>query len=134
MNAAVPSQRAEFAIPPTEDGARHRAPHSPAVYLCGNSLGLMPVRTRAAVVGELDKWSQFGVEGHFRGDVPWVSIEDTVVPLAEQVVGAQPGACARARVCLRWRCRCPSRDRAALAADPPPSPRPPARRCSCAVP
>lgn len=91
VDAAWPSKRSEFAIPPTEEGARYRTPGTPAVYLCGNSLGLMPARTRTAIVEELDKWSAYGVEGHFRGERPWVSIEDTVVPLAEALVGAQPG-------------------------------------------
>lgn len=89
--------RSEFAIPLTEHDAKYRAPGSPAVYLCGNSLGLMPSRTRTAIVGELDKWSHYGVEGHFRGERPWVSIEDTVVPLSEALVGAQPGACSTGR-------------------------------------
>ena len=35
------------------------------IYLCGNSLGLQPKRTREYVQEELDKWAECGVEGHF---------------------------------------------------------------------
>ena len=90
LDACVPSLRHEFALPHTEAGALRRAVGAPVVYLCGNSLGLMPRRTRAAVTEELDKWERFGVEGHFRSAAPWVSIEDTVVPLAAALVGASP--------------------------------------------
>lgn len=64
-------------------------------YLCGNSLGLMPRRTRGAIDRELDAWGARGVEGHFRhpgvdeGCVPWVDIDLPVVPLLAPVVGAQ---------------------------------------------
>jgi hypothetical protein len=73
VDAQVPSKRAEFCIPPTEageggaDGPRYRVAGTPSVYLCGNSLGLPPARTRAYVNAELDKWAQHGVEGHFKG-------------------------------------------------------------------
>lgn len=51
---------------PSEPGARYRPVGSPAVYLCGNSLGLAPKRTRAYISEELTKWETHGVEGHFR--------------------------------------------------------------------
>ena len=58
--------RAQFCIPPTADTAKIRAHGSECVYLCGNSLGLQPKGTRACIAEELDKWAEFGVEGHFR--------------------------------------------------------------------
>lgn len=62
----MPTKRAEFSIPPTEHGAVYRVSGSPSVYLCGNSLGLAPKRTRAYLNEEMDKWEAYGVEGHFR--------------------------------------------------------------------
>ena len=86
----MPSQRAQFCLPGTPASATARPLASPAVYLCGNSLGLQPSRTRACVLEELDMWAAHGVEGHFLGARPWVSIEDTVVPGVAALVGAAP--------------------------------------------
>ena len=66
MDAIVPSRRSEFSVPPTEHGAAYRAAGGPAVYLCGNSLGLAPKRTRAYLEEEMTKWETYGVEGHFK--------------------------------------------------------------------
>ena len=62
----VASFRAQFHFPsPPGPEARYRQGY-PCTYLCGNSLGLQPLRTRAYVNEELDKWSIHGVEGHFK--------------------------------------------------------------------
>jgi kynureninase len=37
-------------------------------YLCGHSLGPLPRAARALVQGELSRWSERAVEGHFDGD------------------------------------------------------------------
>lgn len=37
----------------------------PAVYLCGNSLGLQPKNLAEYIQAELDVWAELGVEGHF---------------------------------------------------------------------
>jgi len=75
--------RAEFEIPRGPDGG-------PCVYLTGNSLGLMPKATRAAVLQELDDWARLGVEGHFHAKHPWYPYhEDLREPLAA-LVGATP--------------------------------------------
>jgi kynureninase len=59
---ALKGFRARFAFP------RQRGPEGErdTVYLVGNSLGLMPLATRDAVVRELDAWAALGVDGHFR--------------------------------------------------------------------
>ena len=57
--------RSEFAFPVRTDG-------TPWVYLCGNSLGLMPLAVPAAMQVELDSWARYGVEGHFEGPHPWI--------------------------------------------------------------
>lgn len=60
------------------------------VYFCGNSLGLQPKRTRELVAAELTKWGQCGVNGHFTGERPWVSIDETVTGASARIVGAEP--------------------------------------------
>ncbi|ODV97930.1 hypothetical protein PACTADRAFT_73591 [Pachysolen tannophilus NRRL Y-2460] len=64
-----------------------------SIYLCGNSLGLMPKSVRAAINDELDAWSARGVESHFRhpgnNKTPWVDIDLPVVPLLSPIVGAK---------------------------------------------
>lgn len=39
---------------------------------------------------ELDKWSEHGVEGHFKPVRPWVSIDETVEAGSARIVGASP--------------------------------------------
>ncbi len=82
--------RDEYLFPPTEQGAVHRKEGAPAVYLCGNSLGLQPKAVRTEVNAELDKWAQFGVEGHFKSDLPWVTVDETVHEASARIVGALP--------------------------------------------
>jgi kynureninase len=74
--------RDEFLIPPHG--------HGDQVYLCGNSLGLQPRATRAALLDELDAWAQFGVEAHFQGKHPWMPYHNEVRENLAELVGAQP--------------------------------------------
>ncbi|MEZ4920212.1 MAG: kynureninase [Saprospiraceae bacterium] len=62
----------------------------PVYYFCGNSLGLQPKATREALVAELDQWAEHGVEGHFRGENPWMYYHRFLKPQAAKVVGAKP--------------------------------------------
>ena len=57
--------RAEFSLPEARNGLS-------CVYLCGNSLGLMPYAARDLVQQELDDWARLGVRGHFSGRRPWM--------------------------------------------------------------
>ncbi len=57
--------RARFAQPAAADGAAK-------VYLCGHSLGLMPLAARTAVTQELDDWARLAVEGHEQARRPWI--------------------------------------------------------------
>lgn len=79
---ALASYRAEFLIP-QHDG-------SDIAYFCGNSLGLQPRSTRAAVTEELDAWAELGVEGHFRAARPWLTFHETLRDGLAEVVGAMP--------------------------------------------
>lgn len=79
--------RDEFLIPPHE---RHDGRLSDSVYFCGNSLGLQPRAVRDAVNAELDYWRELGVEGHFKGRLPWMDYHEFVRDDLAAVVGAQP--------------------------------------------
>ncbi len=74
--------RDEFHVP------RHGA--GEVTYFCGNSLGLQPRATRAAVETELDAWAESAVEGHFRGDLPWMDYHAFVRDDLATLVGALP--------------------------------------------
>ncbi|HRQ65555.1 MAG TPA: kynureninase [Xanthomonadaceae bacterium] len=84
LDATCPlaSFRDRFLIPPHGDGEQ--------VYFCGNSLGLQPRDTRAEVEAELEAWARHGVEGHFRGDYPWMHAHTFVREHLAEVVGALP--------------------------------------------
>lgn len=63
----------------------------PAVYLAGNSLGLMPKRAREYVERDLADWAALAVEGHFKAKRPWFSYHEQFKDLAARLVGARPG-------------------------------------------
>lgn len=73
--------RNAFLIPPHEGRDAH--------YFCGNSLGLQPRAVREALVAELDYWGELGVEGHFKGRLPWMDYHEFVREDLAAVVGAQ---------------------------------------------
>jgi kynureninase len=60
------------------------------IYLCGNSLGLAPKTARALVEEELEAWARLGVEGHFRGNHPWMPYHRLLREPMARVVGALP--------------------------------------------
>ncbi len=76
--------RGRFHIPPGPDG-------SECVYLCGNSLGLQPRSTEAALLQELADWRELGVEGHFKARNPWLPYHEFLTDSYARLVGAQPG-------------------------------------------
>jgi len=60
------------------------------IYFLGNSLGLQPKKAKEELNKILDQWGQYGVEGFFKGDQPWIDYHDQLTePLAE-IVGALP--------------------------------------------
>ncbi|MEO0628159.1 MAG: kynureninase [Bacteroidota bacterium] len=60
------------------------------VYLCGNSLGLQPKTTEAAIQQELEDWKKLGVEGHFKARNPWMPYHHFLRDAMAKVVGAKP--------------------------------------------
>lgn len=60
------------------------------IYFCGNSLGLQPKSTAAAVENELKNWREKGVEGHFIGEKPWVKYHHLSKASLSKLLGATP--------------------------------------------
>jgi kynureninase len=60
------------------------------LYLCGNSLGLMPRSARRFVDEELEDWSNLAVEGHFDGRRPWYAYHELFSTSVAKIVGAKP--------------------------------------------
>lgn len=75
--------RNEFEMPLAHDG-------SESIYLTGNSLGLMPKRTRDHVNAELDDWARLGVDGHLNARHPWLPYHEFVAEPLARLVGAKP--------------------------------------------
>ncbi|KAK6766801.1 hypothetical protein RB195_026215 [Necator americanus] len=65
-------------------------PESDSIYLCGNSLGLMPKATERIMMEQLDKWAKMGVFGHTKGDLPWAHCDECAVEGVAELVGAKP--------------------------------------------
>ena len=73
--------RKAFELPRAADG-------TPLVYLCGNSLGLLPKAAATRVHAELEAWGRLGVEAHFEGRHPWYSYGAPLCGPLGRLVGA----------------------------------------------
>jgi len=73
--------RNEFHVPLQKNGEEH-------IYMCGNSLGLQPKRTKEFLNQELDDWATFGVEGHFHAKNPWLPYHEFLSESYAKIVGA----------------------------------------------
>lgn len=58
------------------------------IYLCGNSLGLQPKRTKQLLLSQLANWGNKAVEGWFEGEDAWMFYHKRVNALAAKIVGA----------------------------------------------
>jgi kynureninase len=74
--------RSRFALPTQADG-------TPSLYLCGHSLGLMPLRARDLVAQELDDWAHLGVLGHEHATRPWIPYHENLTAGLAYLSGAQ---------------------------------------------
>ena len=77
------SFRKKFHIPKNKDGRE-------VLYLCGNSLGLMPKINREYILQELEDWKNLGVEGHFHAKNPWMPYHELLADPMAEIVGALP--------------------------------------------
>jgi kynureninase len=79
-NNGLGNFRSQFLIPPHEN--------KDAIYFLGNSLGLQPKRTNEYIGQVLQQWQNFGVEGFFTGDQPWLKYHQQMIPTLSALVGA----------------------------------------------
>ncbi|MCB0430686.1 MAG: kynureninase [Flavobacteriales bacterium] len=84
MDATDPLRafRDQFYIP-TKNGTH-------IAYFCGNSLGLQPKTAEAHIHEVLNSWKTLAVDGHFRGDNPWMTYHEQMAAPLARIVGAQP--------------------------------------------
>jgi kynureninase len=75
--------RSEFVFPKNDKGMDQ-------LYFAGHSLGLMPKKARANITQELDAWGKYAVEGHFKGDHPWLPYHENITQSFAKLVGASP--------------------------------------------
>jgi kynureninase len=75
--------RDRFALPTDSDG-------NTLLYLCGHSLGLMPLDARRLVEQELDDWARLGVLGHEHATRPWIPYHENLTAGLAYLSGARP--------------------------------------------
>ena len=83
QNDELKSYRDSFHFPVDSNGNK-------MLYFTGNSLGLQPKTTKAAVEQELDDWANFAVEGHFKAKNPWMPYHEFLTNDMAEIVGAKP--------------------------------------------
>ncbi len=74
--------RSRFGLPRNDRG-------EPLLYLCGHSLGLMPLAARDEVAQELEDWERLGVIGHHSARRPWIPYQEALRPQIAQLVGCR---------------------------------------------
>lgn len=82
-NDPLAKYRTAFHIPKDEHG-------NDWLYFTGNSLGLQPKSTKAAIEQELEDWANLGVEGHFEAKNPWMPYHEYLTECMAKIVGAKP--------------------------------------------
>jgi kynureninase len=80
---ALAAFRDRFRLPLAPDGR-------PAIYLCGNSLGPMPVDSEARLREVLELWATLAVRGHHAGPDPWMHYHAQFAAPLARLVGAAP--------------------------------------------
>ena len=89
---ALASFQSQFTIPQMpssnfSDSQSHQQKNE--IYFCGNSLGLMPEKSRQYVEEELIKWGYYGVKGHFESEHPWMPYHEFLARPMANIVGAE---------------------------------------------
>ena len=60
------------------------------IYFTGNSLGLQPKNTAKEINNILGDWATLAVEGHFKGNRPWMHLHDHLTKTSSKIVGCLP--------------------------------------------
>lgn len=74
--------RSSFRMPRAADD-------TPLTYLCGHSLGAMPIDAQREIQQGMEDWIRLAVDGHFEGDKPWFHIGEDLRTTMGAIVGAQ---------------------------------------------
>lgn len=61
----------------------------PAIYFCGNSLGLQPISAQSVINSQLNNWAKLAIEGFFTGEEPWLEYHKALTPILAGIVGAK---------------------------------------------
>jgi kynureninase len=75
--------RERFELPSDKSG-------KPLVYLCGQSLGLMPRAAREIVTQELNDWGALGSRAHESAERPWIPYHENLTAGLAELTGAAP--------------------------------------------
>lgn len=75
------SLRSRFHFPPHQGGN--------AIYFCGNSLGLQPKDTEAAIQQELNDWKELAIGGYLHAKNPWLYYQDSFRKPLSKIVGCK---------------------------------------------
>jgi len=59
-----------------------------SIYFCGNSLGLQPKHTEAAVLQELHDWRDLGIGGFLKAKNPWMYYQEYFKSSLAKIIGA----------------------------------------------
>ncbi|XP_043848883.1 kynureninase isoform X2 [Dromiciops gliroides] len=59
-----------------------------SIYLLGNSLGLQPRKVKTYLEEEIEKWAKMGSYGHEIGKRPWITGDECIAHLMNNIVGA----------------------------------------------
>jgi len=71
---------------------KHRFHHiDGAIYMDGNSLGLMCREAEESLMRVVEEWRTLGIGGWTQAKVPWISFAEELGRLTEPLVGAEPG-------------------------------------------
>lgn len=62
---------------------------TPMTYLCGHSLGAMPIDAQRVIQQGMEDWATLAVDGHFKGVKPWFHIGEDLRKTMGGIVGAQ---------------------------------------------
>jgi kynureninase len=73
--------RAEFHFPLAPQGGA-------ALYLCGNSLGLQPLRAAGEVAKFMGEWQRLGVLGYHDARADWLNLHERLAPTLATLAGA----------------------------------------------
>lgn len=91
LDKKYPSFQEEFEVP-TFKSAHISDLEEKLIYLCGNSLGLMPKAVRDSINKDLDAWQGLAALGHVErpdGSRGWMSAVEEANPILAKLLGAQ---------------------------------------------